>query len=81
MKLAVKLFARARDLVGASQVELELSDQCTVSDLRTALTRRYPALAPLAPSLLIAVGTDYAPDEATLSAQSDVACFPPVSGG
>ena len=81
MKLAVKLFARARDLAGASQVELQLPDQATVGDLRATLTRSYPALAPLAPILLIAVGTDYAGDEFALSAQSDVACFPPVSGG
>lgn len=81
MRLSVKLFARARDLAGASQVELNLSDQATVGELRSVLTESYPALAPLAPSLLIAVGTDYAADQVTLNSQSDVACFPPVSGG
>lgn len=81
MKLAVKLFARARDLAGSSLIELEVPDLATVADLRTALTSTYPALAPLAPILLIAVGTDYASDQVKLTATSDVACFPPVSGG
>ncbi len=81
MKLSVKLFARARDLAGASQVELELPDRATVADLRFAITSRYPPLAPLAPSLLIAVNMDYVNDETVLQANSDVACFPPVSGG
>lgn len=81
MRLSVKLFARARDLAGASQIELEVPDQATVGDLRLALTRNFPALAPLSPILLIAVGTDYADDEMRLPPAADVACFPPVSGG
>ena len=81
MKLSVKLFARARDLAGAGLVEIELPEPATVSDLRHALTATYPALGPIAPSLLVAVGTDYATDDAPVSPTSDVACFPPVSGG
>lgn len=81
MKLPVKLFARARDLAGSNQVELELPAHATVADLRSALIRDYPTLAPLAPSLLIAVGMDYVNDAASLHPNSDVACFPPVSGG
>ena len=81
MKLAVKLFARAKDLAGAGQVLLELEEPATVACVRQALMTAYPALAPLASSLLIAVGTDYAGDQQALTADSDVACFPPVSGG
>jgi len=81
MKLAVKLFARAKDLAGSGQVTIELPEPATVADVRAALTCAYPALAPLASSLLIAVGTDYANDQQVLTPASDVACFPPVSGG
>ena len=81
MKLSVKLFARAKDLAGAGQVVLELPESATVADVRRALTSAHPALAPLASSLLIAVGTDYAGDQQAIPADSDVACFPPVSGG
>jgi molybdopterin synthase sulfur carrier subunit len=81
MTLAVKLFAKARDLAGADVVRVDVPDAGTVRDLKSALAGRYPALVPLMPSLLIAVGNEYATDDTKLSATSDVACFPPVSGG
>ena len=81
MKLDVKLFARARDLAGADSVEIELPDEAQVWDLRSALTDRVPELKPLAPSLLIAVGADYADDSVRIDPTAEVACFPPVSGG
>lgn len=81
MKLRVKLFARARDAVGADQVELELPDSARIADLRMLLAEKFPAMRPLGSSLLVAVGTDYADDEMPLSPDAEVACFPPVSGG
>ena len=81
MRVAVKLFARARDVVGADTVELELPDRARVCDLRTALGERYPGMRPLLPGLLVAVGTEYAPDEMTIDPGVEIACFPPVSGG
>ncbi len=81
MKTVVKLFARARDLVGASTVELDLSDSATVADLRVALGEHYPNLGPLVSNLLVSVGTDYAAPNSVIAGRQDVACFPPVSGG
>ena len=81
MKLAVQLFARARDLAGRELVDLELAEGACVADVRTALANQVPQLLPLAQRLLIAVGTDYADDHVTLDANDSIACFPPVSGG
>lgn len=81
MKLNVKLFAKARDLAGAAAVDVELSDSACVRDLRQALAIQYPRMSALVPTLLVAIGTDYAGDETSLAGNSDVACFPPVSGG
>lgn len=81
MKVTVKLFARARDLAGTSRVELELEDGSRVLDLKSQLATQCPALAPLVPNLLTAIGTEYAADDAMLSSNSEVALFPPVSGG
>lgn len=81
MKLTVKLFARARDLAGAESVQIYVPESARVNDLRTALTERFPNLRPLIPSLLIAVGTEYADDQTPITPESEVACFPPVSGG
>ena len=81
MKIAVKLFARAKDLAGTGVVELDLPEQSRVAELRESLARRCPQLEPLLPHLLIAVNSDYARDDTLLPAGAEVACFPPVSGG
>jgi len=81
MKLDVRLFAQARDLVQSERVRIELPEKPTVSDLRRILAERYPELASLSSTLLVAIGVDYAEDERLLMPEDEVACFPPVSGG
>lgn len=81
MKLKVRLFARARDLAGDEFVTVEVSAAATVDELKQALAVQYPALQPLAPTLLVAVGTDYADNTRPLDEDMQIACFPPVSGG
>lgn len=81
MKIIVQLFARARDLAGTGRVELDVPSPASVSDLKQTLASRFPQMSPLVPSLLVAVGTDYADDRTLLSPDAKVACFPPVSGG
>jgi len=81
MKLVVQLFARARDLAGTERVELSIPDAARVADLRRELGARFPRLAPVLSSLLVAVDTDYAGDDRVLAPGCEVACFPPVSGG
>jgi molybdopterin converting factor subunit 1 len=81
MKLEVRLFAQARDAAGAERVTIEVPEGAHVEDLRAALCLRVPPLAPLARNLLVAVGNAYADDRTLLEPSSEVACFPPVSGG
>lgn len=81
MRISVRLFARARDLAGADLITVDLPEPATVADLRAALKSQHPVLLPVAPSLHVAIGTDYASDSQSLAADSSVSCFPPVSGG
>lgn len=81
MVLEIRLFARARDLAGSDTVKIELPEGATIGDLRAALPKQVPELAPVVPQLLVAIGTDYASDSTTLQASHSVSCFPPVSGG
>ena len=81
MNLQLRLFAKARDLVGQEFVELELGPVASIRDLKSVLEQEYPQLSPLMPGLLFAVGTDYAGDDVRLTDNCEVACFPPVSGG
>jgi sulfur-carrier protein len=81
VKVNVKLFARAKDLAGAESVRLDLADSANVADVRRVLAERVPALSGIAPKLLVAIGNEYATDSAVICPGSEVACFPPVSGG
>ena len=55
VKVAVQLFAHARDLAGQERVELELTEPVSVGDERSALAVHGPQLVPVADGLLIAV--------------------------
>lgn len=81
MYVTVKLFARARDLAGTDRVDLDVADAGSVRDLKRSLADRYPQLSPLVSSMLVAVGNEYAVDDAPLLPGVELACFPPVSGG
>ena len=81
MKVALQLFAVARDLAGGSTIELDVSEPATVGRLRAALAEQVPALAGLLPQMMFAVGAEYANDGTPIPPGADVACIPPVSGG
>ena len=77
----VLLFARARDLIGADRIEVEMPEVSTVGDLRRFLVRRFPNLAGLIEKSAFAVNDEFANDATPISATAEVALLPPVSGG
>jgi len=81
MKLQVKLFAGAKEACGTDCIEVTLPETARVADLRVQLAQQLPQLKPMADSLLVAVGTEYADDEKPIDPTAEIACFPPVSGG
>jgi sulfur-carrier protein len=81
MHITVKLFARAKDLAGTGSLVLAVPELSTVGQARAALAARYPELHQLMPILLLAVDGNYATDATPLTESSELACFPPVSGG
>lgn len=81
MKITVKLFARMRELVGASTLERQLADNATVADLVDGLHADFPRLAQAAPRSIIAVNQEFVEPAAPLADGDEVAFFPPVSGG
>lgn len=81
MRVEVRLFAVARQRAGQPSIAVDLPDGATVADLKRALAAGHPELAPLVPSLMIALDADYAPDDRPISPGAEVAAIPPVSGG
>ena len=80
MQIKIAAFGITRDIVGARELDLQLKENATVNDLRTALGEAYPRLSDLA-SLAIAVNQEYAQNDIQLSENDEIVLIPPVSGG
>jgi molybdopterin converting factor subunit 1 len=81
VKIGVRLFAVARERVGASSIDVEVTVPTTVRALRGALVEQYPVLRDVVPHVRFAVDSEYAAESKAISPQSEVAVIPPVSGG
>jgi len=81
MKAKVKFFAALREMLGASQLTLELADGQTVGDLYRELCDRFPRLTEYGSLLLYSVNAEYVSPDHALKDGDEVALIPPVSGG
>ncbi len=81
MHVRIRLFARLRELAGASELTRQVPDQATASDAWQALTAEFPAMADYGRSVSCAVNEEYARLTAPLRDGDEVAFLPPVSGG
>jgi len=79
LKVKARFFASHSEIVGRREMEVELRDGATVSDLLQTLTAEYPKL--LGRSFLLAVNRQYVGLERKLKEGDEVALIPPISGG
>lgn len=79
-RLVVMLFAGMAERVGARHLEIDWHGGI-VADLRREITAAYPEIGPLLARSAVVVGGRYAADAHPVTAGSDVALIPPVSGG
>ena len=81
MHVKIRLFARLRELAGASELTRQVPDGSVAMDAWQALVAEFPALADHTRSISCAVNEEYARLKATLNDGDEVAFLPPVSGG
>lgn len=81
LRVTVRLFALARQRLGAPELSVDVPDPATVGALKRAIADRHPELAPLLPNLMFAVSAEYAEDTTPIPPGAEVAAIPPVSGG
>jgi len=81
MRVTVRLFARLRDITGASELAREIEQGATIGTVWRQLAGEYPALADYERSISSAVNADYARMDRELRDGDEVAFLPPVSGG
>jgi molybdopterin converting factor subunit 1 len=77
----VRLFARLRDIAGASELARDVAPGATIADLWRQLAREFPELAQYERSISSAVNADYARMNQVVADGDEVAFLPPVSGG
>jgi molybdopterin synthase sulfur carrier subunit len=81
MKIDILAFGVAKEIFQKELVSVELPEQSTLSDVRSWMEERYPALKKLG-SYMIAVNKEYIRDDTLKVFSSDeIAIIPPVSGG
>ena len=81
MSVKILFFATLRDRAGTKSFDIEIPEGTTVQGLKEKIARDYPNLKQSMEAVLISINREYAFDEAVVADGSEVAMFPPVSGG
>ena len=81
MHVTIRLFARLREIAGASELARTVRDGGTARDAWDALVAEFPAMSAHTGSISVAVNEEYARMSAGLRDGDEVAFLPPVSGG
>lgn len=81
MRIAVRVFARLREITGTPAFERDVADGACVGDVWSQLAADWPALAPHRSSVAVAVNEEFARFSTVVKAGDVVAFLPPVSGG
>jgi molybdopterin converting factor small subunit len=81
MSVTVHFYSYFKDLTGCAQAVEEVAPGCTLAELQQKLFARFPKLAAMEKSTLVAVGVDYQPKTYALKPGDEVSLFPPVQGG
>lgn len=81
MTVRALLFARLRELAGASAVEVSIGAGGSVADAWTALQERHPGLPAAGAGLRAARNQEFCDWSQRLAEGDEVAFIPPVSGG
>jgi molybdopterin converting factor small subunit len=81
MNINVTFYSYFRELTGLAQACETLPEGSTLGELHDRLQVRFPKLAAMARSTLIAVGVEYQDRDYQLKEGDEVSLFPPVQGG
>ena len=80
-KLTVRCFASLREVLGAEELAVEVSEGATVQEVLTELVRRYPKLERRLPATAVALNQRLARPSDPVGPEDEIALLPPVSGG
>ncbi len=81
MKSKVFFFAKLKEIVGSSEMEIEIPEGSRVQDLKSSLMDQYPPLKDYSNIIIVSINQDFAVDDDVIPDNAEIALFPPVSGG
>lgn len=81
MWVRVTFYSYFKELAGCGETTETIADAATLGGLHEQLIARYPKLATMRRSTLLAVGVDYQTRDYVLKEGDEVSLFPPVQGG
>lgn len=81
VQVSVSFYSYFKELTGCAQAREVLPPGSTLGDLLEQLGQRFPKLAGMQKSTLMAVGVDYQDRSYELKDGDQVSLFPPVQGG
>lgn len=81
VQVRIHFYSYFKDLAGLAEVTESLAPGSRLEDLLQKLYLRFPKLAAMKKSALVAVGLDYQGGDYVLAEGDEVSLFPPVQGG
>lgn len=80
MRIKIIAFGIAKEILNQREMELEIHEGATVSNVKERLKSDFPAFQKLA-WLSLAVGEEYREDDFVIAESQEVIIIPPVAGG
>ena len=77
---SILVFGIAKDIMGGSNIQLDIAMPTTVEQLKHHILTNYPAFQDVS-SLAVAVNNEYSTGLDPINIGDEVAIIPPVSGG
>ena len=81
MQATVHFYSYFKELTGCAETNETFAAGTTLGALHDRLMEKFPKLAAMKKSTLLAVGVDYQPRDYVLKDGDEVSLFPPVQGG
>ena len=81
VRVKVLFFGRLRELIGVAEETGELPEGATLAQVFDRYAERFPKLAGFRSSLVVSRNQEFAPWDARIAADDEIAFLPPVSGG
>jgi MoaD family protein len=81
MKIRVQFYAQLRDLIGISDLDVDLPEEATVRDLLDKIYSQQPLLREHDKSILVGAGVEFVDRNYNLKTGDEISIMPPVQGG